>query len=76
VDTRGVTTDAQAYTAVYFVTHERTGHVFSYLRAGSAASRMRPEDVARAVAFLASPAASFISGANLVIDGAFTRRVN
>ena len=24
----------------------------------------------------ASPAASFISGANLVIDGAFTRRVN
>lgn len=36
----------------------------------------RPEDVARAVAFLASPAASFVSGANLVIDGAFTRRVN
>lgn len=36
----------------------------------------RPEDVARAVAFLASPAANFISGANLVIDGAFTRRVN
>lgn len=36
----------------------------------------RPEDVARAVAFLASPAAGFISGANLVIDGAYTRRVN
>lgn len=36
----------------------------------------RPEDVARAVVFLASPAASFISGANLVVDGAFTRRVN
>jgi 3-oxoacyl-[acyl-carrier protein] reductase len=36
----------------------------------------RPEDVARAVAFLASPAASFVSGANLVIDGAFTRRVH
>ena len=36
----------------------------------------RPDDVARAVAFLASPAAGFISGANLVIDGAFTRRVN
>jgi NAD(P)-dependent dehydrogenase (short-subunit alcohol dehydrogenase family) len=36
----------------------------------------RPEDVARAVAFLASPAARHVSGANLVIDGAFTRRVN
>jgi len=45
VDTRGVTIDAHAYTAVYFVTHDRTGHVFSYLRAGSAASRMRPENL-------------------------------
>jgi 2-dehydro-3-deoxygluconokinase len=45
VDTRGVTIDAQAYTAVYFVTHDRTGHVFSYLRAGSAASQMRPENL-------------------------------
>jgi 2-dehydro-3-deoxygluconokinase len=45
VDTRGVTIDAQAYTAVYFVTHDRSGHAFSYLRAGSAASRMRPENL-------------------------------
>jgi NAD(P)-dependent dehydrogenase (short-subunit alcohol dehydrogenase family) len=36
----------------------------------------RPEDVARAVVFLASPAARHISGANLIVDGAFTRRVN
>ena len=35
----------------------------------------RPEEVARAVAFLASPAASFITGTNLVIDGALTRGV-
>ena len=45
VDTRGVATDARAYTAVYFVTHDANGHVFSYLRAGSAASRMRPTDL-------------------------------
>ncbi len=35
----------------------------------------RPEEIARAVAFLASPAASFVSGTNLVVDGALTRGV-
>lgn len=45
VDTSGVTLDAAAHTGVYFVTHNASGHVFSYLRAGSAASRMRPEDL-------------------------------
>jgi NAD(P)-dependent dehydrogenase (short-subunit alcohol dehydrogenase family) len=34
-----------------------------------------PEEIARGVAFLASPAASFTTGTNLVIDGALTRRV-
>ena len=32
----------------------------------------RPEEVANAVVFLASPAASFISGTNLLVDGALT----
>jgi 2-dehydro-3-deoxygluconokinase len=45
VDTSGVAIDPQAHTAVYFVTHGPQGHVFSYLRAGSAASRMRPDDL-------------------------------
>lgn len=34
-----------------------------------------PEEVANCVAFLASPAASWVTRSNLVIDGGFTRRV-
>jgi NAD(P)-dependent dehydrogenase (short-subunit alcohol dehydrogenase family) len=35
----------------------------------------KPEEIAEAAAFLASPAASFVIGANLVVDGGFTRRI-
>ena len=35
----------------------------------------RPEEIARAVVFVASPAASFVSGTKLVVDGALTRGV-
>lgn len=45
VDADCVEFDPQAHTAVYFVAHDRDGHSFSYLRAGSAASRMRPDDL-------------------------------
>lgn len=34
-----------------------------------------PEEVAKAMVFLSSPAASYITGANLIIDGGFTKRV-
>jgi 2-dehydro-3-deoxygluconokinase len=43
VDTSAVQRDATAPTGIYFVTHGKAGHEFSYLRAGSAASRMTPQ---------------------------------
>ena len=49
VDTRGVAVDAGAPTGVYFVTHGQGGHEFSYLRAGSAATRMQPESLPQEV---------------------------
>jgi 2-dehydro-3-deoxygluconokinase len=45
VDSSGVGIDSDAPTGIYFVTHGDRGHEFSYLRAGSAASRMRPADL-------------------------------
>ncbi len=45
VDTSAVVRSQTAHTGLYFVTHGPDGHVFSYLRAGSAASRLTPQDV-------------------------------
>jgi 2-dehydro-3-deoxygluconokinase len=41
----GVTRDGLAPTGVYFVTHGARGHEFSYLRAGSAASGLAPDNL-------------------------------
>lgn len=45
VDSSHVIRSAEAHTGVYFVHHGENGHSFSYLRAGSAASRIGPVDV-------------------------------
>ena len=45
VDTSAVKKSPIAHTGLYFVTHGPDGHVFSYMRAGSAASRMTPDDM-------------------------------
>jgi 2-dehydro-3-deoxygluconokinase len=46
VDTSLVVRDVDAFTGIYFVTHGEGGHEFSYYRRGSAASLLRPGDLA------------------------------
>lgn len=45
VDDSAVKTHPTASTGLYFVSHGPEGHVFSYLRAGSAASLVTPADI-------------------------------
>lgn len=45
VDSSAVSFEADAPTGLYFVTHTAQGHVFTYRRAGSAASLMMPADL-------------------------------
>ncbi len=45
IDTSTVRQVDDAHTGIYFVTHNAAGHAFSYFRAGSASSRMGPDDL-------------------------------
>ncbi len=45
VDHSHVIAVPEAFTAIYFVTHDERGHHFSFFRSGSAASRMTPNSL-------------------------------
>jgi 3-oxoacyl-[acyl-carrier protein] reductase len=61
---------------VWNVVEERNPAVFNEMLARNPTGRMgTPQEVADAVVFLASPRAGFITGTNLIIDGALTQRV-
>jgi 2-dehydro-3-deoxygluconokinase len=73
VDTRAVGIDAAAHTGIYFVRHDERGHSFSYLRAGSAASRMQPADVPEAL--LMNTKILHVSGISQAISASATETV-
>ena len=61
---------------VWNVVEERNPEMFKAMLARNPTGRMgTPQEVADAVVFLASPRAGFITGTNLIIDGALTQRV-
>lgn len=68
VDVTAVLRDTQAPTGMYFVSHDAQGHHFSYARAGSAASRMLPQDVAHWQDAIASSQWLHLSGISLAIS--------
>jgi 2-dehydro-3-deoxygluconokinase len=68
VATTAVLRDAQAPTGMYFVSHDAQGHHFSYARAGSAASRMQPQDLAHWQAPIAQSQWLHLSGISLAIS--------
>ena len=66
VDASTVDTHADAFTAVYFVTHDEHGHHFSFLRQGSAASRMTADILPRTR--IAAAKVLHLSGISLAIS--------
>jgi len=61
---------------VWNTVEERDPDRFKLMLSLNPTGRMgKPEEVANAVVFLASPRAGFITGTNLIVDGALTQRV-
>ena len=68
VDDSGVRSDADAFTAVYFVTHDAGGHRFSFFRQGSAASRLSAAQLPHAQ--IAAAQVLHVSGISMAISDA------
>ena len=61
---------------VWNAVEENSPEVFETMLSRNPMGRMgTPQEVANAVVFLASPRASFITGTNLIVDGALTQQV-
>jgi 3-oxoacyl-[acyl-carrier protein] reductase len=58
------------------VKNEYPDHYEKTLKRCKLGRMVTPQDIANAVAFLASPAAGIITGANLIVDAGYTRRIN
>jgi 2-dehydro-3-deoxygluconokinase len=68
VDCAQVARRDDGHTAVYFVTHDARGHHFEFLRTGSAASRLGPDDLPRA--YLVGARILLLSGISQAISPA------
>jgi 2-dehydro-3-deoxygluconokinase len=66
VDASTVIRRSDAHTGIYFVTHGKAGHEFTYFRAGSAASRVTPDEIPRAA--IAGAKIVHASGISLAIS--------
>lgn len=61
---------------VWQMIKEAMPDIYSQVENSIALGRMgTPEEIARAIAFVASPVCSFMTGANILIDGGLTKRV-
>ena len=62
---------------VWHLREQNAPEIFKGALARNPTGRMAtPQDIANAAVFLASPASSFTTGSNLIVDGAISNRVN